>query len=154
MGKTLISSLSDLEALQGREIGVTDYFEITQEQIQRFADATNDHQWIHVDPERASRESPFKATIAHGYLTLSLAPFFLGQLIELKNVKLLVNYGIEKLRFSEPVVVNSKIRFRAFLLEVKNLRGTAKCTMSLTIEIENKKKPAATADVVYLYQFD
>ena len=154
MSKTVIASLKDLEDLIGKEIGISNYLEVTQERIQQFADATLDHQWIHVDPERARTESPFGTTIGHGYLTLSLAPYLLEQVLELKNIKMLINYGIESLKFAEPVRVNSKIRLRASIKEVKDLRGTAKCTMKLTFEIENYGKPACVADVVFLYQFD
>ena len=105
MSKLIIRDFDDFTRYTGQELGVSDYLKITQEQINLFADATLDHQWIHVDPERARTESPYKTTIAHGYLTLSLLPYLWGQVLEVQNVKMLVNYGIEKLRFNQPVAV-------------------------------------------------
>lgn len=149
-----VSSLKELEALVGQELGLSDYHTITQEQIQTFADATLDQQWIHTDPERCAKESPFGAAIAHGYLTMSLAPYLLSQILKPENLKMGINYGMEKLRFLDPVKVDSRIRLRAELADVKNLRGTAKITLKLTFEIENNDKPAAIAEVIYLYQFE
>ncbi|RHX84309.1 MaoC family dehydratase [Leptospira stimsonii] len=153
MAKVVLSSFAELEAYTGKEIGVSDYHTITQEQVNRFADATLDHQWIHTDPERAAKESPFGTTIAHGYLTLSMAPYLLSQILELKNIKMGINYGMEKLRFLEPVKVGSKLRIRAELIELKDLRGTARMTLKMTFETEGSTKAAAVGEVIYLYQF-
>ena len=153
MGKVTLGSLADLEQYVGKEIGVSDWHTVTQKQIQAFADATLDQQWIHTDPARARTESPFGTTIAHGYLTLSLAPYLLAQVIDIKNLKMGVYYGMESLRFMEPVKVDSKIRARVELIDLKNLKGTAKCTFKISFELENVKKPACVAEVIYLYQF-
>lgn len=154
MSKVIINSFDEFSQFVGREIGVSDYQKIDQEQINRFADATLDHQWIHIDTERAEKESPFGATIAHGYLTLSLLPYLWGQIIEVRNIKLLVNYGIEKLKFNEPVVVNSEVRLKAELLSLVNLRGIAKAEIRVTLEIKGSKKNALQATVLFLYHFN
>lgn len=153
MSRLIINNLDDFAQYIGQELGVSDYLKITQEQIDLFADATLDHQWIHVDPERARRESPYKTTIAHGYLTLSLLPHLWAQVLEVNNVKMLVNYGIEKLRFKEPVPVDSEVRLRASLVSLTNLRGIAKAEIQVTLEIKDCPKPALDATVVFLYHF-
>lgn len=153
MGK-IISSYQEFEQYIGKELGVSNYFKITQDQINLFADATHDHQWIHVDPERAKTESPFKSTIAHGYLSLSILPHLWNQLIEVNNIKLLVNYGIEKLKFNQAVVVNSRIRLRAHLQSLINLRGIAKAEIGVVLEIEGEKKPALEGSLIFLYHFN
>ena len=116
---------------------------ITQEQINKFAEATLDYQWIHLDRERAEKESPFKTTIAHGYLNLSVLPYLWGQIIEVNNIKMLVNYGIEKLRFNQPVLVDSEVRVRATLASLVNLRGIAKAEVHVSLEIKDNAKPKA-----------
>jgi acyl dehydratase len=153
MDAIVIESFKDLESYTGIELGVSEYHQITQEQINQFAGATIDHQWIHTDPERAGLESPFGTTIAHGYLTLSLLPYLWGQIIEVRNLKLMVNYGIEKLKFNQPVLVNSRVRLRAGVVSVLNLRGTIKAQIHVVLEIEGSKKSAYEADVVFLYHF-
>src|SRR5574344_1751388 len=110
MEKVVIHSYEDLKSYEGKELGKSGNMKITQDQINRFADATMDHQWIHTDPERAKIESPFKSTIAHGYLTLSLLPYLWDQIIDVQNLKLMVNYGIEKFKFGQAVVVGSRVR--------------------------------------------
>lgn len=149
-----INNYEEFEAYSGKEIGVSDYIQITQEQINKFADATLDHQWIHTDPEKAKSESIYKDTIAHGYLTLSLLPYLWEEIVEFKNIKMMVNYGIEDLRFQQPVLVNSRVRLKAVLKEIKNLRGITKTFMTCTLEIEGSKKPAFSATVVFLYHFE
>ena len=153
MEKVVIKSFDELNALKGGVLGVSDYYEITQEQINMFADATNDHQWIHVDVERAKKESPFGNTIAHGYLTVSLLPFLWEQIVDVQNLKLQVNYGIEKLKFNQAVVVNSKVRLEAKVNEVLNLRGITKAFIGVKLEIEGNRKPAYDGEVVFLYHF-
>ena len=153
MSRITVNSFKEFEALVGKEIGVSDYFLITQERINQFADATQDHQWIHCDVERAKEESPFKNTIAHGYLTLSLLPHLWGQIIEVNNIKLMVNYGIESLRFGLPVIVNSRIRLRVSLDSIVNLRGVSKTVIRAVLEIEGEKKPAFDGKFVFLYHF-
>jgi acyl dehydratase len=153
VSKVIISSYKELEAFLGREIGVSDYLTITQEQINKFADATNDHQWIHVDPERAAKESPFKSTIAHGYLTVSLLTCLWLQIVDVRNVKLMVNYGIESLKFNQSVTVNSRVRLRAKMEAIKDLRGITRTHMKATLEVEGSAKPAFEAVIVFLYHF-
>jgi acyl dehydratase len=153
MEKVVIKSFDELNELKGGVLGVSDYYEITQEQINLFADATNDHQWIHVDVERAKKESPFGNTIAHGYLTVSLLPFLWEQIVDVQNLKLQVNYGIEKLKFNQAVVVNSKVRLEAKVNEVLNLRGITKAFIGVKLEIEGNRKPAYDGEVVFLYHF-
>ena len=154
MSKVILSSFQDFEPYIGKELGVSDYLTITQEQINTFADATLDHQWIHVDTEKAQAESPYKTTIAHGYLTVSLLPVLWAQIVEVRNTKLLVNYGIEKLKFNQAVTVGSQVRERAKLVSAVNLRGITKAEIGVTMEIEGNKKPAFQGSVVFLYHFN
>ena len=154
MEKTIINNYEEFESYLGKEIGVSEYLEITQEQIDKFAEATLDYQWIHTDPERAKKESPFKSTIAHGYLTVSLLTNMWYQIVDVRNVKMIVNYGIEKLRFQQPVMVNHRIRARVSLNDIRNLRGIAKIQVKIIVEIEGQKKPAYDALVTFLYHFE
>ena len=149
----VIKSHAEFESYLGKEIGVSPWHKITQEQINNFADATLDHQWIHTDPERAQKESPFKTTIAHGYLTLSLVPFFWKQITDVQNLKMEVNYGIEQLRFGQAVLVNDEVRCRVSLKSILNLRGISKATLFIQLEIKDQAKHAFTADVLFLYHF-
>lgn len=153
MNPIVISSFDDFNQYVGKELGVSDYITITQEQINEFADATLDHQWIHVDEERCKTESPFKTTIAHGYLNLSILPYLWEQIVEVRNSKLTVNYGIEKLRFMQAVAVNSAVRVRATLASLVNLRGTTKAEIHAVLEIKDSKKPALETNIVFLYHF-
>jgi acyl dehydratase len=150
----IINSFSEFEAFTGKEIGVSDYLQITQEQISKFADATLDHQWIHLDTERAEKETTFKSTIAHGYLTVSIIPFLWNQIAEIRNIKMLINYGIEKLRFNQPVITGSYLRLRVKLLSIVNLRGIAKAELEITMEIKDNPKPAFTGVLQFLYHFN
>ena len=154
MGKILINSYDEFESYLGKEIGVSDYVQVKQEQIDKFAEATLDHQWIHTDPERAAKESPFKTTIAHGYLTLSMLTYLWYSIVDVNNVKMIVNYGIEHLRFQQPVLVNDRIRARVSLKDIRNLRGIAKIQVKILVEIEGQKKPAYDALVTFLYHFE
>jgi len=153
MSKIIINSFADLEQYIGKEMGVSEYITISQEQINLFADATLDHQWIHVDTEKAKTESPFKSTIAHGYLNLSVLPHLWEQIVEVNNSKLTVNYGIESLRFNHPVLVNSEVRIRAKLKSLVNLRGIAKAEIQVVLEIKDNKKSALEGVIVFLYHF-
>jgi len=154
MSKLSIGSFDEFEQFVGKELGVSDYLKITQEQINLFADATLDHQWIHTDPEKAKTESPFKSTIAHGYLTVSVLPYLWAQIADFHNVKMMVNYGIEKLKFMQAVLVNSELRMVAKLVSLKNLRGTNKTELNIVIEIKGQKKPALEANIIFLYIFE
>lgn len=153
MSQLIINNFDEFAQYTGQELGVSDYLKITQEQINLFADATLDHQWIHVDTERAKTESPYKSTIAHGYLNLSVLPYLWAQVLKVNNVKMLVNYGIEKLRFNQPVLVGSEVRLRASLLSLTNLRGIAKAEIKVSLEIKDCSKTALDATVVFLYHF-
>ena len=154
MSKVILSSFQDFEPYIGKELGVSDYLTITQEQINTFADATLDQQRIHVDTEKAQAESPYKTTIAHGYLTVSLLPVLWAQIVEVRNTKLLVNYGIEKLKFNQAVTVGSQVRVRAKLVSAVNLRGITKAEIGVEMEIKDNNKPAFQGSVVFLYHFN
>jgi acyl dehydratase len=153
MHKIIINSFEELEQFIGKEIGTSEYITITQEQINQFADTTFDHQWIHVDSERAKIESPFKSTIAHGYLIISILPYLWEQIIDVRNSKLTVNYGIENLRFNQPVLVNSQVRVRAKLKSLKNLRGVSKAEIEVSMEIKGNNKSAFDGNIIFLYHF-
>lgn len=149
----IITSHAEFEQHLGKELGVSSWHTITQEQINKFADATLDHQWIHVDEEKAKNEGPFGATIAHGYLTLSLIPYLWKEIVDIQNLKMEINYGIESLRFAQAVTVNSNVRLKAKLASIINLRGVTKVNMAIEMEIEDQKKPAFIGEVVFLYHF-
>jgi acyl dehydratase len=153
MAALKIHSFEEYKAYEGKELGTSDYLKITQEQIDKFADATLDHQWIHTNQEKAQKESPFKNTIAHGYLTLSVLPYLWGQVVEVKNNKMMVNYGIENLKFITPVLVDSELRLKASLKSLVNLRGTSKAVLDISIEIKGQKRPALQAEIIFLYHF-
>ena len=153
MKKLIIRSHEEFERYVGQELGVSEYMTITQEQINKFAYATFDHQWIHVDGERAKIEGAFGSTIAHGYLTLSLLPYMWDQIVQVENIKMLVNYGVESFRFSQPVLVNSKIRTRVILHAVNNLKGISKVQLNVVMEIEGNRKPAFEGNITFLYHF-
>jgi len=141
-----------LEAQIGREVHVSDWLEITQERVAAFADATSDHQWIHVDPERAARESPWRGTIAHGYLTLSLYPYLRGLVSSDKSiypgVRNVINYGLNKVRFPAAVKVGARIRARCTLLAIDAVEGGVQTTERYTVEIENEGKPGCVAEAI------
>ncbi|MCG7608795.1 dehydratase [Mycolicibacterium sp. (ex Dasyatis americana)] len=143
----VFNGLDEFVAAKGSELGPTEWMEITQERVNLFADATDDHQWIHVDPEKAAG-GPFGGTIAHGLLTLSLLPHFTHQLYRVDNVKLAVNYGYNKVRFITPVRVGANLRARAAVTDVAQLDGAVQATMTVTVEIEGSDKPAAVAESI------
>ncbi len=151
MPKRMIQNLEELKKMTGQEVGVSDWHEVTQESINKFADATLDHQWIHVDPERARRESPFGGPIAHGYYTLSLAPYLLANVMDVKEKKMGVNYGLNKLRFTAPVPIPSQVRLRATLTQIEEIRGGVQATFTLQFEVNGKEKPACVAEALYRY---
>ncbi|MEP1035400.1 MaoC family dehydratase [Ekhidna sp.] len=153
MGKLIINNHTEFEQHLGKVLGVSEFHKITQDQINKFADATLDYQWIHTDPERA-KEGPFGTTIAHGYLTLSLMPFLWEQIAQFNNVKMLVNYGIDKLKFGQAVKVNDEVKLTATLKSLVNLRGISKAEVDALLEIAGEKKPAFTATMVFLYHFE
>jgi acyl dehydratase len=145
-----VTGVEGLKGLVGQHIGYSDWHLVTQEQVNTFADATGDHQWIHVDPERA-KSGPFGGPIAHGYLTLSLGPYFLPKMWDVEGFSMGVNYGCEKVRFPSPVPVGSKVRCGAAVDRVDRVAGGASVTLTLTIEVEGAPKPACVAQVVYRY---
>jgi acyl dehydratase len=135
---------------EGTELGATDWITVSQEQVDKFADATLDHQWIHCDVERA-QAGPFGAPIAHGYLTMSLASYFLAQLVRVDGISMGINYGAEKVRFPSPVPVGSRLRGRGEILDVKEVPGGVQATTRVTIEREGGEKPAAIVETVSRY---
>ena len=154
MSKVVIKNFEDIEAYIGKELGTSGDLVITQEQINLFADATLDHQWIHTQPERAKVESPFGNAIAHGYLTLAVLPYLWEQIVDVQNLKMQVNYGIEKFKFNQPVLVNSTVRLVARVNNVIDLRGVTKANIGVKLEIEGSRKPAYEGEVVFLYHFN
>lgn len=149
----IINNFTEYAAYTGKEIGSSEWHKIDQEQINKFADATLDHQWIHTDEERAKNEGPFKSTIAHGYLTLALIPYLWKQIADIRNVKMEINYGIEQLKFGQAVLVNDEVQLSAKLNSIVDLRGITKVVIGATLSIKGKPKPAYTGDVVFLYHF-
>jgi len=143
-----IASLEELKKLVGQEVVVSDWVEITQERVNLFAEATGDHQWIHLDVERSRKESPYGGTIAHGYLTLSLLPLFMGSSVRMLDVKMSVNYGLNKVRFPAPVPVGSRIRGRISLLAVEDIPGGAQMIWNVTMEREGGEKPVCVAETI------
>ena len=154
MEKLIVNSYEDFASHLGEVLGTSEWLQIDQDRINMFADATLDHQWIHVDVERAKTESPYKSTIAHGYLTLSVLPYLWDQIIEVKNIKMLVNYGIEHMRFGKPVITGSRVRLVTKLHQIQTLRGTCKTEIDFRIEIEGERKPALEGIAVFLYYFN
>jgi acyl dehydratase len=150
MAPTIIHGIDDLKQRGGTHLGYSPWHQVTQEQIDQFADATGDHQWIHVDPAR-SADGPFGGTIAHGYLTLSLGPYFLPQVIDVQDISMGLNYGCEKVRFPSPVKVDSNVRMGAEVKSVADIDGGVAANIVLTFEIEGSDKPACVAEVVYRY---
>ncbi len=148
----IVASIDALADLENEDLGATDWVEVPQSMIDAFADATGDHQWIHVDPERAEKESPFGGTIAHGYLTLSLVPGLLSQLVVVDGVTRVINSGVEKLKLKAPVRAGSRVRLTATLKKAKVMRGEmAHVTIGVNVEIEGETKPALQGDLVYVY---
>ncbi len=153
MSKLVVNSYDEFAAFEGKELGASDWLLIDQDRINLFADATLDHQWIHVDADRAKKESPYQSTIAHGYLTLSLLPYLWSQIIEVNNIKMLVNYGMDKMRFGQAVVTGSRVRMVTKLHAISNLRGICKTEIDFKIEIEGQRKPALEGIATFLYYF-
>ncbi len=146
----MIEGIDGLKAVVGEHLGYSDYVEITQEQVNTFAEATGDHQWIHVDVEKANA-GPFGGPIAHGYLTLSLGPMLAPQIFGVTGISMGVNYGAGKVRFPSPVPVGSKLRMGATLKNVEDVAGGAQITMEFVYEVEGAAKPSCVAEVIYRY---
>jgi acyl dehydratase len=146
MAITTFDGLDELRAAVGRDLGTSDWVEITQERVDTFADATGDHQWIHVDVERARRESPFGGPIAHGYLTLSLTNQLLPEVVEVRGISSGINYGADKVRFPAPVPVGSRVRASVRLDAADDVPGGVQTTMTIVVEIEGAEKPACIVE--------
>lgn len=150
----IISSIDDAKALEGQEVGLSEWVVIDQNRIDQFAEATADHQWIHVDTERAARELPDGKTIAHGYLTLALIPALTGNFVEVKNLTRAINFGLNKVRFYTPLPSGSRVRARATVIQARRRAGALLLTSEVRIEIENERKPACVAETLGMYFFD
>ena len=148
-----INSYEEFASHLGEELGASEWLTVDQERINMFADATLDHQWIHVDVERAKAESAYHNTIAHGYLTMSLIPHLWNQIIEVNNLEMQVNYGMEKMRFGQPVITGSRVRLVTKLHNIADLRGICKAEIELKMEIEGQRKPALQGIASFLYYF-
>jgi acyl dehydratase len=148
---TTTTTMADLPGLTGTELGTSDWYEVTQQHVDLFADATGDHQWIHVDVERAKAESPFGGPIAHGYLTLSLLVPLFAQVLTVTDTAMGVNYGLNKVRFPSPVPVGAKVRLTATLKDVETVAGGLQLTFAAVIEREGGDKPVCIAEPVYRY---
>ncbi|MBR3982453.1 MAG: MaoC family dehydratase [Bacteroidaceae bacterium] len=148
-----INSYEEFVAYEGKELGVSEWVQISQDRINQFADATDDHQWIHVDVERCKTESPFGQTIAHGYLTLSMIPLMWNQIIEVNNLERMMNYGMKDMRFGQPVLSGQSIRMKVSLDEIQNLRGAIKTNVKFVIEIQETGKKAVEGIATFIYYF-
>lgn len=153
MANQLFASAESLLAAEGQDLGCSEWIEITQERINLFAEATGDHQWIHVDPVKAA-EGPFGKCIAHGYLTLSLVNLFLPQLMEVENLQMGVNYGCDKVRFPAAVPVGSRIRGRGEMIAVEQIKQAVQATVRVTVEIEGSDRPGCVIDTISRYTFN
>ena len=154
MEKLIINSYEEFEAHLGQELGTSEWVTVDQDRINKFADATLDDQWIHVDVERAKAESPYKSTIAHGYLTLSLLPHMWNQIIQVNNLKMMVNYGMDKMKFGQPVITGNSVRLVTTLQSITNMRGTCKAEIKFRIEIKETGKKALEGIATFLYYFN
>lgn len=150
----IINNFEEYKSHEGKILGNSNWHKIDQEQINRFAEATLDFQWIHTDKEKAENEGPFKSTIAHGYLTLSLIPYLWKQIADVRNVKMEINYGIEQFKFGQAVPVDSEVQLEATVKSITNLRGTVKAVIQAKLNINGYAKPAYVGDVVFLYHFN
>ncbi len=148
-----INSYEEFVVYEGKELGVSEWVLISQERINQFADATDDHQWIHVDEEKCKAESPFGQTIAHGYLTLSMIPLMWNQIIEVNNLERMMNYGMKDMRFGQPVLSGQSIRMKVSLDEIQNLRGAIKTNVKFVIEIQESGKKAVEGIATFIYYF-
>jgi acyl dehydratase len=151
MAKTVIDGVAGLKALVGKSLGSSEWRQMTYEDIVKFADATGDHQWIHVDKERIARESPYKKPIAHGYFSLSLIAGLFFDLVELQGFGMTINYGLNKVRFPSALKDGQKYRLSCALAELKEVQNAYECVMSCTVEIEDETKPACAAEVVFRF---
>ena len=149
-----INSIEDAKALEGQEVGLSDWAVIDQNRIDQFAEATADYQWIHVDTERAAREMPDGKTIAHGYMTLALIPALTGDFVEVPNLSRAINFGVNKVRFYTPVPAGARVRARATVLQARRRAGALLLTSEVRIEVEGERKPACVAETLGMYFFN
>lgn len=153
MPKRVIQGLEELRTLVGQRLGASDWFDVTQERVQAFADGTNDHQWIHCDVERARRESPYGTTVAHGFLTLALSPALADSVYEIVGLKMALNYGLNRVRFPAPVKVGCRVRMLTDLLALKDIPGGVQATFKQTFEVEGDAKPVCVAESLARFFF-
>ena len=153
MAKLTVNSYDEFAAHKGEIIGESDWLTVGQDMINKFSDATLDHQWIHTDPKRAAVESPYKSTIAHGYLQLSLLPYLWQQLIQVNNISMMVNYGMDKMRFGTPVLSGKRVKLVASLEDIANLRGICRAQIKFRLMVEGEKKFALEGLATFLYYF-
>ncbi len=151
MARTIIDGIAGLKALAGKELGASEWREMKVEDIKRFADATGDHQWIHVDLERIKKESPFGAPIAHGYFSVALIAGLFFEIVDIKGFKAVLNYGINKVRFPAPLKAGARYRLTLKAAEVKEIQGGLEATLAAVIELEKEPKPACAAEIVYRF---
>lgn len=144
-------TIAEMKSFVGQELGVSEWHAVTQPDVNAFADVTHDHQWIHVDAERAATESPFGGPVAHGYFTLSLAPYLLAQIWKVTDSRMGLNYGLNKLRFPSPVPVGSRVRVRATLGTAEDIPGGLQVTINIVFELDGSTKPGCAAEAVYRY---
>lgn len=154
MSKIIIDSIDGFLSLSGEKLGESNWIMVDQKMINQFADATHDHQWIHVDVEKAREKSPYKTTIAHGYLTLSLIPCLLNEIIEVRNLKQLVNYSVEKMTYKSAIPVDSNLRLTAYLDSAKDLGNICKAKIRCVFEIEGTTSPVLEGTIIFLYYFE
>ncbi len=154
MSKLVINSYEEFAQHVGQILGESEYITVDQNRINLFADATLDHQWIHTDVERAKVESPFKSTIVHGYLTLSLLPYLWNQIIEVNNLKMMINYGIDKMKFGQAVLSGQSLRLTTKLESLSNLRGAIKAEIRFTMDIKETGKKALEGTSIFIYYFN
>jgi acyl dehydratase len=151
MPVTQVESIAALASYAGKEVGISDWLEVSQERINQFAEATEDRQWIHIDPERAARDSPYQTTIAHGFLTLSLLSALARLAIAVRGVRMGINYGLNRVRFVSPVPAGARIRGRFTLATVEEIKGGVQSTWNVTVECEGSDKPCCVAEWLVRY---
>jgi len=148
MSVRVIKGLDELRTLVGQRLGTSDWFDVTQERVQAFADGTGDYQWIHCEPERAKRESPYGTTVAHGFLTLSLVTVLTQQIFTIEGVKMVLNYGLNRVRFPSPVKVGSRVRMTTELMELRESRAGVQATCKQTFDVEGEPRPVCVAETI------
>ncbi len=154
MPPRMIKGLDELRSLVGQPLGTSDWFDITQERIQAFADGTGDHQWIHCDPERAARESPYGVTVAHGFLTLSLTNTLMQEILAVEGLRMIINYGLNRVRFPSPVTVGARVRMTSEMLELRETKTGIQATFKNSFEVEGQQRPCCVSEGIVRLFFD